>query len=114
MFSSKVLTNRLLINKIRNTIKWYSSSTQLVTIENRDNIRLIGINRPQKRNCVNRETATQLLNAFNDFDQDDSSLVAVLHGFGGTFCAGYDLGELSQGNQQNIDLNDLIIRGPMV
>jgi len=114
MFSFKVLTNRLFINRINNTIKWYSSSTQLVTIENRDNIRLIGINRPERRNCVNRETATQLLNAFKDFDQDNSSVAAVLHGFGGTFCAGYDLQELSQANNQNIDLNDFIIRGPMV
>jgi enoyl-CoA hydratase/carnithine racemase len=85
-----------------------------VVTENRDKVTLIGINRPQKRNCVNKETAQQLLNAFEKFENDTNSVIAVLHGIGGTFCAGYDLKELSSANSQNIDLNEFIIRGPMV
>lgn len=34
--------------------------------------------------------------AFQDFDKDESSKVAVLYGVGGNFCAGYDLEEVSK------------------
>ncbi|XP_054166776.1 uncharacterized protein LOC128964235 [Oppia nitens] len=83
----------------------------LVTIEKREEVTLIGINRPTKRNCVNRETAGQLLRAFNDFETDKTSPVAVLHGNGGTFCAGYDLKELSETNASLLD--QFLVRGPM-
>ncbi|CAG2171577.1 unnamed protein product, partial [Oppiella nova] len=95
--------------------RWSSTATAsgkpLVTIEKREDVTLIGINRPEKRNCVNRQTAGQLLQAFEDFDRDTTSRVAVLHGNGGTFCAGYDLQELSQ---TDATVESLITRGPMV
>lgn len=62
----------------------------------------IGINRPKKRNCVNKETAEQLYEAFNNFDADDTMNCAVLHGIGGNFCAGYDLSELANLDKDNI------------
>lgn len=68
----------------------------LVVTEKQGRVLLVGINRPEKRNCVDSETACQLVQAFRDFDADDSVDVAVLHGKGGTFCAGYDLSELSE------------------
>ncbi|KAG0410668.1 hypothetical protein HPB47_012208, partial [Ixodes persulcatus] len=68
----------------------------LVVTEKQGRVLLVGINRPEKRNCVDSETACQLVQAFRDFDADDSVNVAVLHGKGGTFCAGYDLSELSE------------------
>ena len=40
----------------------------------------IGINRPSKRNCVNKATADQLYEAFSDFENDESLNCAVLHG----------------------------------
>ncbi|XP_037087336.1 mevalonyl-coenzyme A hydratase sidH-like, partial [Pollicipes pollicipes] len=55
----------------------------------------IAINRPEKRNCVNAATAAQLAAALRRFETDDSSPVAVLHGKGGNFCAGYDLAEVA-------------------
>lgn len=72
----------------------------------------VGINRPDKRNCVNSSTAEKLLQAFHEFDEDDSICAIVLHGTGGTFCAGYDLQELSMAGD-NIDLLPKH-RGPMV
>lgn len=42
----------------------------------------IAINRPEKRNAVNPETATELFQAFTDFEQDENALVAILHGTG--------------------------------
>lgn len=53
-----------------------------VVTEKVGNISLIGINRPQKRNCVNVETAELLLKVFEDFEKDDDSYVAVLYGKG--------------------------------
>ncbi|OQR78437.1 3-hydroxypropionyl-coenzyme A dehydratase-like [Tropilaelaps mercedesae] len=77
----------------------FSTSTvrsTLVTCEDIERIRLIGINRPEKKNCVNAETADQLLSAFEEFDADPAVDVAVLFGHGGTLCAGYDLEEASK------------------
>ena len=70
----------------------------------------VGINRPTKRNCVNYATAEQIVQAFEEFDQDESVCAIVLHGIGGNFCAGYDLQELSTGNASILPEK----RGPMV
>ncbi len=69
----------------------------LVLIERMENFKImsIGINRPEKRNCVNEATAKELYKAFNEFEEDEEMCCAVLHGIGGNFCAGYDLSELA-------------------
>ncbi len=56
---------------------------------------VVTIDRPEVRNAVNAETAAALRQCFARFEADDSLSVAVLHGAGGTFCAGYDLKELA-------------------
>ena len=43
---------------------------------------LIGINRPEKRNAVDPDTAEHLVEAFTQFEKDPDSLVAVLYGKG--------------------------------
>ncbi|RWS22614.1 hypothetical protein B4U80_10263 [Leptotrombidium deliense] len=70
------------------------TSTCVIT-EKIEEITIISINRPDKRNCVNSETAQLLLKAFEDFEKDDTSKVAILHGKSGNFCAGYDLEEVA-------------------
>jgi enoyl-CoA hydratase len=57
----------------------------------------IGLNRPQRRNAVDRDTAQALADAFRAFDADDAAAVAVLHGHGPSFCAGADLQAVSTG-----------------
>ncbi|ORM29131.1 crotonase/enoyl-CoA hydratase family protein [Williamsia sp. 1135] len=64
-------------------------------------ITTISINRPQRRNAVDGPTAQALAQAFRDFDNDDGAAVAVLHGEGGTFCAGADLKAISSGESAN-------------
>jgi enoyl-CoA hydratase len=59
-----------------------------VLVEKRDGICTIIINRPESRNAVDRETATHLVQAFEDFEQESNLLAAVLYGEGGNFCAG--------------------------
>jgi len=60
-------------------------------------VRIIAINRPERRNAVDAATALELIDAFNAFDMDESASVAILTGVGGAFCAGADLKALAAG-----------------
>jgi enoyl-CoA hydratase/carnithine racemase len=77
-----------------------SNSKELVVVEKVKmsfTVTTIGINRPEKKNCVNHATARKLDEAFRAFEEDPESPVAVLYGKGGTFCSGYDLTEVAGG-----------------
>jgi enoyl-CoA hydratase len=52
---------------------------------------VITIDRPERRNSIDRATAAGLLQAWGDFDADPHARVGVLTGAGGVFCAGVDL-----------------------
>ncbi|GAB3390159.1 crotonase/enoyl-CoA hydratase family protein [Amycolatopsis echigonensis] len=67
-----------------------------VLVERDGPVTTIGINRPERRNAVDRDTAEALADAFREFDASDAA-VAVLYGVGGTFCAGADLKAVSEG-----------------
>ncbi|MGZ8283969.1 MAG: crotonase/enoyl-CoA hydratase family protein [Allosphingosinicella sp.] len=54
-------------------------------------VRLLTIDRPERRNAVDADTAQALRTAFDAFESDDEAQVAVLTGAGGHFCAGFDL-----------------------
>jgi len=56
-----------------------------------DGVAVITIDRPHRRNAVDRETADALLAAWRRFEHDDDAGVAVLTGAGGHFSAGADL-----------------------
>ena len=59
---------------------------------------VVMIDRPERRNAVDREHAQALARAFRHFDEDDSVAVAVLTGAGGAFCSGADLKALAEGH----------------
>lgn len=61
----------------------------------------ITLHRPQARNAVDGPTALALRQAFERFEADDTLKVAVLHGGGGTFCAGADLKALGDPARRN-------------
>jgi enoyl-CoA hydratase len=63
----------------------------------------VTIDRPEVRNAVDRATADALVDAFQEFDADDTLSVAVLTGAGGTFCAGADLKAISRGDGNRIE-----------
>jgi len=71
------------------------------------------IDRPGAKNSVDRPTATALENAFRDFEADESALVAVLWGAGGTFCAGADLKAIANLEPERINRLDPEGDGPM-
>jgi enoyl-CoA hydratase len=65
-------------------------------------VTVVAIDRPERRNAVDRPTAEALLDAFGRFDADPSSSVAVLTGNGGTFCAGADLKAIATGQGNRV------------
>src|SRR5690606_7761975 len=54
------------------------------------------LDRPSRRNAVDRATAEALADAFRAFERDQSAKVAVLYGDHGTFCAGADLKAMAE------------------
>jgi enoyl-CoA hydratase len=71
-----------------------------ILVERDGPVTIISINRPERRNAVNGETAKLLFDAFLAFDADESSSVAVFTGSGGYFCAGADLKMVATGDPQ--------------
>lgn len=61
--------------------------------EVQDRVAILTINRPEKKNAINRAVGQLLFEAFAKFSADDSAHVAILTGAGNTFCAGMDLSE---------------------
>lgn len=56
-------------------------------------VRVLTLNRPQKRNALNHSLTLALLNGLADAQADDGVKVVVLTGNGPSFCAGADVGE---------------------
>jgi enoyl-CoA hydratase len=66
--------------------------TRKVTTEDLGPVRILRINRPEQRNCVDGETAVGLARAIDAFAVDASARVLVVTGVGDlAFCAGADL-----------------------
>ncbi len=76
-------------------------SQATVLTERKDGILIVTLNRPEVRNAVDRPTADALRQVFEEFDQDDALSVAILQGSGGNFCAGADLGAMSDPQRRN-------------
>ncbi|MEO1038220.1 MAG: crotonase/enoyl-CoA hydratase family protein [Pseudomonadota bacterium] len=64
-------------------------------------IAVITLNRPERRNAVDRATAEALVEAFQRFEGDATASVAILTGAGGAFCAGADLKAMAEGAPPN-------------
>lgn len=62
-----------------------------MTVSRTGPVTSVVLDRPQSRNAVDGPTAVALADAFRAFEADPDAAVAVLHGAGGTFCAGADL-----------------------
>ena len=66
--------------------------TSKVVVEDQGAVRILRINRPEVRNCVDGETAVALAEAIEAFASDDAARVLVVTGAGDlAFCAGADL-----------------------
>ncbi len=74
-----------------------------VVVSRRGPVTVVEIDRPGVRNAVDRATAGALADAFRAFDADPEAAVAVLHGRGGTFCAGADLKAVAAGDPNRVE-----------
>ena len=77
-------------------------STELVLVRDDGPVRVVTIDRPERRNAVDSATAVQLREAFEDFDAHATLSAAVLTGTGGYFCAGADLKALLAGDRRPV------------
>lgn len=74
-----------------------SSTAMSVRVETQGPVTTVLLHRPEVRNAVDGTTAQALADAFRAFEADPSARVGVLHGEGGTFCAGADLKAVAEG-----------------
>ena len=73
-----------------------------VRVERTGPVTTILLHRPGAKNAVDRDTAHALSRAIDEFEADDGAAVAVLHGEGGTFCAGADLKAVAEGRGNRV------------
>ena len=68
-----------------------------ILYEKEDHIVVITLNRPAVHNCLSRQTALELHDAWRTFRDDDDAFVAIMTGAGEkAFSAGWDLKEAAQ------------------
>jgi methylglutaconyl-CoA hydratase len=67
----------------------------LVEIEDRDRVRTLTLNRPERRNALTPELMEELIAGLRGA-RDAEARVVVLRGAGEAFCAGMDIGELQR------------------
>lgn len=65
-----------------------------VKLEIRDRIAIVTINRPKKRNALNQEVRSDLLEVFKEVDPSDDIRVAIITGAGDAFVAGADIASM--------------------
>jgi enoyl-CoA hydratase/carnithine racemase len=64
-----------------------------IFLEDRERVRVLTMNRPEKRNALNTALTQGLLEALHAAEADDAVRCVVLTGAGQAFCAGADLAE---------------------
>jgi 2-(1,2-epoxy-1,2-dihydrophenyl)acetyl-CoA isomerase len=69
-------------------------STDCVLVEDRGAVRLITLNRPEKRNAIDIPVRLELATAFEAADADTSIRAVVLTGAGKSFCSGGDIASM--------------------
>lgn len=67
-----------------------------ILIENREGIRVLTLNRPEKRNALNDGLVAELKAALKAADEDAEVLAVVIRGAGKDFCSGADLSALQK------------------
>jgi enoyl-CoA hydratase/carnithine racemase len=67
------------------------ASTRLLSIDHRDEVALVMLQRPEKRNALSIEMRLELAEAFANLSEDDEVGCVVLTGAGSAFCAGMDV-----------------------
>lgn len=86
-------------------------SYETITVEQRDAVTLITVNRPQALNALNSQVLEDLIAAFAAFESDKGQRCAVLTGSGDkAFAAGADIKEMSDKAAADFYLEDFFAR----
>jgi enoyl-CoA hydratase len=88
-----------------------------IIYEKKNSIAYLTINRPEAHNAIDPETATELLDAWEDYREDENCLCAIITGSGDrSFCSGMDLGRmiplLTGGRQPETDADRRVCSNP--
>ena len=75
----------------------------MIRIERQPPIVTVILDRADRRNAIDRDTAEALADAFEAFDADEALSVAVLWGDHGTFSAGADLEAVARGTPNRLE-----------
>ena len=85
--------------------------SELVSVETRDHVLVIGVNRVEKKNAWNVEIIQAVARAYTDLSNDPALRVGVVFGHGSDFTAGLDLADvmpkMASGDPQQILPADL-------
>jgi enoyl-CoA hydratase len=73
---------------------------EMLKIAKRDGVATISLDNPARKNAVNRRMHYELEHVWDDVDADEDVRVAVLTGEGDAFCAGIDLNDQKEQNDE--------------
>jgi enoyl-CoA hydratase len=78
-------------------------TSEEVHVAKSDGVLVVSINRPQRRNAVNRAVALALAAAVDRLDSDPELRVGIIAGCGGHFCSGMDLKAFLDGDRPELE-----------
>jgi len=74
-----------------------------VELERRGSVLVMAINRPHRRNAVNRAVSLAMADALDLLDDDESLRAGIITGRGGNFCSGMDLKAFIDGERPELE-----------
>lgn len=75
-----------------------------IQVETKDQLGLVMLNRPKVLNALNRQMVSEIVQALESFEQNDSIRVMVIYGNGRAFAAGADIDEMAADNPVSLEL----------
>jgi enoyl-CoA hydratase/carnithine racemase len=78
-------------------------SKPLVLTETRDHVRIVTMNRAEKKNAFNNDMYHAMADAIEAADRDRDVRAILITGSGGAFCAGQDISQLSVEAHQGVE-----------
>lgn len=75
----------------------------LVKVERDGAVQVITIERPERRNAVNRAVSLAIAAALDELDGDGDLRVGIITGSGGNFCSGMDLKDFVGGDRPELE-----------
>lgn len=80
------------------------SNYQYIHVKNSESIGYITLNRPKVLNALNRLMVREIVEALEDFDQNDEIKAIVMSGEGRAFAAGADIDEMAKDDPVRLEL----------